>query len=569
MSLRKTLFWIHLATGCVAGIIVLVMSVTGVLLAYERQIVGWSDRAFRSTPPSLGSPRLPIEEMLANVTARNATLPSAIAVRTDPAAPAEVSFGREHVFLVDVYTGTVLGEGSQTTRSFFQKVENWHRWLAASNENRAVGRAVTGACNFGFLLLVVSGPFLWMPRRWSWQSVKAVALFRGGLSGRARDFNWHNVIGIWCAAPLFLIVLSGVVMSYPWANNLLYRLTGNEPPVQGNRQGERPRRGEEAKPSAHRAQSPVGPSRTTNSRLAEPDFAPAAARPHDLHHRHRKWGTSRSTFPVNARQAHRGSHPLGAFFKLQRGPPPAVVVSFYAHWRSRRDCGPDRRGSRDQRRCDIGLDWSLARLPPLGALEKTQPSSQQRRRRTRRRDFAQMTRRFTVMLDSRSASKKERTIHRMKGSVKVIAQLNEALKEELTAINQYFLHAEMCENWHYHKIANHIRKESIDEMKHAELLIERILFLDGAPSMTEPMKISVGASVKDQLASDLELELKAFAMYNKAVQIARDEADNASRELFERILKEEEGHIDWLEAQIHQIKELGYERYLSQQIGAE
>jgi len=154
----------------------------------------------------------------------------------------------------------------------------------------------------------------------------------------------------------------------------------------------------------------------------------------------------------------------------------------------------------------------------------------------------------------------------MKGNPKVIAQLNEALKEELTAINQYFLHAEMCENWHYDKLAQRVRKESIDEMKHAEALIERILFLDGTPNMTELMKLSVGSTVKDQLEGDLALELTGVAMYNKAIRIARDEGDNASRELFERILKEEEQHVDWLEAQLHQIKELGYERYLSQQI---
>src|ERR1700722_2303116 len=173
---------------------------------------------------------------------------------------------------------------------------------------------------------------------------------------------------------------------------------------------------------------------------------------------------------------------------------------------------------------------------------------------------------LAVMLLTRVPPTRKGRSNLMKGSPKVIAQLNEALKEELTAINQYFLHAEMCENWHYHKLADHIRKESIDEMKHAEALIERIFFLYGARSLREPMKISVGSSVRDQLASDLDLELNAFAMYNKAVQIARDEADNTSRELFERILKEEEGHIDWLEAQLHQIKELGYERYLSQQI---
>ena len=155
----------------------------------------------------------------------------------------------------------------------------------------------------------------------------------------------------------------------------------------------------------------------------------------------------------------------------------------------------------------------------------------------------------------------------MQGSAKVIAALNEALKEELTAINQYFLHAEMCENWHYDKLGGYIKKQSIGEMKHAEELIERILFLDGTPNLTELMKLTVGRNVSEQLESDLKLEVNAVGMYNRFIQLARDEGDNASRELFERLLKDEEEHVDWLEAQVHQIKELGYERYLSQQIG--
>jgi bacterioferritin len=154
----------------------------------------------------------------------------------------------------------------------------------------------------------------------------------------------------------------------------------------------------------------------------------------------------------------------------------------------------------------------------------------------------------------------------MKGNPKVIAVLNEALKEELTAINQYFLHAEMCENWHYTRLGDYIKKQSIDEMKHAETLIERILFLDATPNMTETMQLNVGQNVKDQLQSDLSLEIAAVGLYNRAVKTARDEGDNASRELFERLLKDEEAHVDWLEAQLHQIKEIGYERYLSQQI---
>ena len=154
----------------------------------------------------------------------------------------------------------------------------------------------------------------------------------------------------------------------------------------------------------------------------------------------------------------------------------------------------------------------------------------------------------------------------MQGNPKVVAALNEALKEELTAINQYFLHAEMCENWQYVRLAAHIKKESIDEMKHAEALIERILFLDATPNLTSPMQLTIGRNVKTQLESDLKLEVEAVAMYNRFVGLARDEGDNASRELFERLLKEEEAHVDWLEAQLHQLRELGYERYLSQQL---
>lgn len=157
----------------------------------------------------------------------------------------------------------------------------------------------------------------------------------------------------------------------------------------------------------------------------------------------------------------------------------------------------------------------------------------------------------------------------MKGNPKVIAELNNALKEELTAINQYFLHAEMCENWKYNKLGDYIRKQSIDEMKHAEALIERILFLDGTPNLTELMHLDIGQTVKQQLENDLKLEVAAVAMYNNAIRIAREEGDNASRELLDRLLRNEEEHVDWIEAQLHQIQEIGYERYLSQQIREE
>ena len=154
----------------------------------------------------------------------------------------------------------------------------------------------------------------------------------------------------------------------------------------------------------------------------------------------------------------------------------------------------------------------------------------------------------------------------MKGNPKVLSELNKALREELTAINQYFLHAEMCENWGYNRLSEYIKKQSIGEMKHAEVLIERILFLDGSPSM-QPLELTVGGTVKAMLESDLALEVAAVKQYNRAVLIATEDGDNGSRDLFVQLLKDEEGHVDWLEAQVHQIKELGYERYLTQQMG--
>ncbi len=154
----------------------------------------------------------------------------------------------------------------------------------------------------------------------------------------------------------------------------------------------------------------------------------------------------------------------------------------------------------------------------------------------------------------------------MKGNAKIIAALNEGLKAELTAINQYFLHAEMCHNWGYERLYGLTKKEAIDEMKHAEDLIERILFLDGTPNMSDLFPIKVGANVKAQIENDLELELSAVARYNNMVKLCAQEGDAASRELVERLLADEEEHVDFLEAQLHQIAEVGLDRYLSQQI---
>lgn len=157
----------------------------------------------------------------------------------------------------------------------------------------------------------------------------------------------------------------------------------------------------------------------------------------------------------------------------------------------------------------------------------------------------------------------------MKGNKKVIDHLNEVLRAELTAINQYFLHAEMLNNWGYQKLYQHTRRESIEEMHHAEELMERILFLDGTPIMTETFPLRIGESVKEQFENDLKLEMEALPRLNEAVKAATEARDNGSRDLFEKILLDEEDHVDWLEAQLHMIKEVGIENYLATQIHAD
>lgn len=150
----------------------------------------------------------------------------------------------------------------------------------------------------------------------------------------------------------------------------------------------------------------------------------------------------------------------------------------------------------------------------------------------------------------------------MKGNAKVLESLNEALSEELTAINQYMVHSEMCENWGYLKLAAFIKKESIDEMKHAEALIERILFLDGVPNMSKYQKLNIGRAVAEMIENDLRLELDAVAMYNKSIVLATEMHDQGSSELFKKLLKDEEGHVDGLEEQQTLIKDLGLANYL-------
>jgi bacterioferritin len=157
----------------------------------------------------------------------------------------------------------------------------------------------------------------------------------------------------------------------------------------------------------------------------------------------------------------------------------------------------------------------------------------------------------------------------MKGDAKVIDLLNEVLTAELTAINQYFIHARMCENWGYERLWKRIRAESIDEMKHADELIARILYLEGVPNVQRYGKVSIGETVPEQLQLDLELEKQAIEMLNDGIELCRSIGDNGSRELLERILHAEEDHTDWLETQLELLNQVGESHYLAQQMHAE
>ena len=152
----------------------------------------------------------------------------------------------------------------------------------------------------------------------------------------------------------------------------------------------------------------------------------------------------------------------------------------------------------------------------------------------------------------------------MKGDAKIIEALNAVLTAELTAINQYFVHAKMCENWGYARLAAKKREESMEEMKHADDVIERILFLDGVPNMQRLDPVRVGEDPVEQHRLDLEVELEAVARLNQSIALARESGDNGTRELLEGLLKQEEESVDWLEAQLHLVKEVGKERYLAE-----
>jgi len=229
--IRKTIFWLHLICGVAAGVVVLMMSVTGVILTYERQILAWEDQAYFAD--SDGRSAMPIESLIEQASSETFT-PQSVTIAQDSRAPVVLRQGRSGQVVVNPYSGEVYAPHSDAVDSFFSTVTAWHRWFNVSGEGRANARAVTGISNLMFLFLIVSGIYLWLPAIYRKSTMRLRLWFHPNAgSGQARDFNWHHVFGFWSAIPLVVIVATAAVFNYSWANTLVYRLAGEEPPQRG------------------------------------------------------------------------------------------------------------------------------------------------------------------------------------------------------------------------------------------------------------------------------------------------------------------------------------------------
>ena len=221
----------HLTAGLIAGVIIFIMCVTGALLAFERQVIEYSENDVRYVEVQDVAKLTPQQVIDKLRETRPDAKPTAMAITNEPGAAWLFNLGRDGQVYLDPYTGAITGEGNKSVRGLMSELRNWHRYVALSGEGRPVGKAITGAANLLFLFLAISGIYIWMPRQLRWGSIKPVIWFRRGLTGKPRNFNWHNTIGFWTSLFLIVFTLTATVISYQWASNLLYTLTGNEAPA--------------------------------------------------------------------------------------------------------------------------------------------------------------------------------------------------------------------------------------------------------------------------------------------------------------------------------------------------
>ena len=224
----------HLVVGTVVGIAIAWLAVTGSILALQPQIVRFAERSMRPSIPASGSACVAPSELLRQAQLHSGVTPSALQIFADPGIPALVTLSSpDQVLLSDACTGRVLGSGATRLRVFFASVRDLHRWIALKRGDHDTLRSIKDAANLGFLFLMISGILLWIPRQWRRANLQTALTLRARLRGRAREWNLHTVLGFWFAIPLLCISLSGSIMAYPWANALLFRVSGTPLPMAG------------------------------------------------------------------------------------------------------------------------------------------------------------------------------------------------------------------------------------------------------------------------------------------------------------------------------------------------
>ena len=260
LPFRRTLFWLHLGIAVVAGIVILLLSATGLLLAFEAQIQAFADGADRRVEAPATESSLSLERTLAAVRAERRDLAvSGVTLRRDAGEAASLALGRDGVVYVDPHRDRIVGAGAERVRRFFRAVTDLHRYLAASGERRDAGKTITGSATLLFLAILLSGLYLWVPRVLRGTQLRNALWFRREVSSKARDFNWHHVFGIWALVPLVLIVASALPISFDWANRLVLSAAGDPAPA--------PRADSASGAAAARGSSPSAP------KLGELDLA--------------------------------------------------------------------------------------------------------------------------------------------------------------------------------------------------------------------------------------------------------------------------------------------------------
>jgi uncharacterized iron-regulated membrane protein len=238
MSFRKIIFWAHLIAGVISGLAIGVMCFTGTLLAFEKEIIAWSERdARRIEVPPAPMTRLSLDELQRRMREAQPEARSvSIVLQNDSTAAVAFSAGRTGGFYVNPYTGEVRQPKSYAVGQFMQSMISWHRYLGFTGEvSRPRGKWANGVCNIAFCVLAITGLYLWMPRSWSWRAVKPVIWFHQNSSGKARDFNWHNAIGFWCAPVLIVLTLTAIPISFQWGGRVINQLTGTPAPSPATR----------------------------------------------------------------------------------------------------------------------------------------------------------------------------------------------------------------------------------------------------------------------------------------------------------------------------------------------